>query len=91
MRFDRFLPLAAVTMLLGSVTSCAPRVQKIYIPTCPHITAYSVADQQQLKREIQAHTEASMIRRVASDYIGLRDQARACQTKAKQVQDHGTH
>lgn len=61
------------------------------VPTCPHIMAYSIADNQRLKREIQAHTEASMIRRVASDYIGLRDQARACQAKAKKVQDHGTH
>ena len=47
-----------------------------YVP-CPTLVTYSTADQQALSGEITAHPQPQTIRWIG-DYIGLRDQVRAC-------------
>lgn len=48
-----------------------------YVP-CPSLVSYSKQDQKALGVELQAHPQPQTIR-VIGDYIGLRDQVRACQ------------
>nr|WP_156475477.1 hypothetical protein [Gluconobacter thailandicus] len=50
-----------------------------YAP-CPTLVTYSVADQKALAAEIRAHPSPQVIRWIG-DYIGYRDQARACSKK----------
>lgn len=47
-----------------------------YVP-CPTLVTYSATDQQALAGEISAHPQPQTIRWIG-DYIGLRDQVRAC-------------
>ena len=47
-----------------------------YVP-CPTLVTYSAADQKALAGEITARPQAQTIRWIG-DYIGLRDQVRAC-------------
>ncbi|GBR46605.1 hypothetical protein GRO01_26830 [Gluconobacter roseus NBRC 3990] len=47
-----------------------------YVP-CPTLVTYSTTDQQALASEITAHPQPQTIRWIG-DYIGLRDQVRAC-------------
>jgi hypothetical protein len=46
--------------------------------TCPPVANYSVADQTRTADEVEALAEGAVIVRMLSDYIVLRDQARAC-------------
>jgi len=50
-----------------------------YVP-CPTLVTYSKADQAALAAEIRAHPGPQTVRWIG-DYIGLRDQVRACSTK----------
>ncbi|GAB6854028.1 hypothetical protein [Asaia astilbis] len=63
----------ALVSLLG-LSSCSS-VQ--YVP-CPTLVAYSKADQAALAAEIKAGPKPETVRWIG-DYIGLRDQVRACQ------------
>ncbi|MBS1079085.1 hypothetical protein [Gluconobacter kondonii] len=47
-----------------------------YVP-CPTLVTYSKADQTALATEIKAHPQPQTVRWI-EDYIGLRDQVRAC-------------
>ncbi|QQX91356.1 hypothetical protein IGS75_01555 [Gluconobacter sphaericus] len=47
-----------------------------YVP-CPTLVTYSSADQAALATEIKAHPQPQTVRWIG-DYIGLRDQVRAC-------------
>lgn len=61
-------------IILGlTLTSCT---SVRYVP-CPTIVSYSNADQKELVREIQGDTQIQVVRWIG-DYIGLRDQVRAC-------------
>ncbi|MBS1063452.1 hypothetical protein [Gluconobacter wancherniae] len=50
-----------------------------YVP-CPTLVTYSAADQKALATEIRARPQSQTIRWLG-DYIGLRDQVRACSKK----------
>ncbi|GAB6854481.1 hypothetical protein [Asaia astilbis] len=63
----------ALVALLG-LSSCSS-VQ--YVP-CPVLVTYSKADQAALAAEIKANPNPETVRWIG-DYIGLRDQVRACQ------------
>ncbi len=61
-------------IVLGlALTSCT---SVRYVP-CPTIVSYSNADQKELAREIQGDTQIQVVRWIG-DYMGLRDQVRAC-------------
>ncbi|WP_229315987.1 hypothetical protein [Gluconobacter wancherniae] len=47
---------------------------------CPTLVTYSAADQKALATEIRARPQSQTIRWLG-DYIGLRDQVRACSKK----------
>lgn len=61
-------------IVLGLVLTSCTSVR--YVP-CPTIVSYSNADQKELVKEIQGDTQIQVIRWIG-DYIGLRDQVRAC-------------
>ncbi|MCW2264168.1 hypothetical protein M2305_000115 [Gluconobacter cerinus] len=63
-------------VLALSLTGCT---SVRYVP-CPTLVTYSAADQKALATEIRAHPSPQVIRWI-SDYIGYRDQARACSKK----------
>lgn len=50
-----------------------------YVP-CPTIVTYSAADQKALATEIRKNPQPQTVRWIG-DYIGLRDQVRACSKK----------
>lgn len=50
-----------------------------YVP-CPTFVTYSKADQEALTAEIKANPNPETVRWIG-DYIGLRDQVRACQKR----------
>ncbi|MDN7351773.1 hypothetical protein [Acetobacter senegalensis] len=78
MRFLMFLTaLALVAPLLSGCESVR------YKTVCPTLVTYSLTDQTQLAQELVAAPSATMTRRVVRDYVGLRDQVRACQTDGK--------
>ena len=62
-----------VLVALMGLTRCSPMH---YVP-CPTLVPYSTADQAALAAEIQANPQPQTIRWIG-DYIGLRDQVRAC-------------
>ncbi len=59
--------------LVLTLTSCT---SVRYVP-CPSLISYSDADQKELAREIQNSPHSQVVRWI-EDYIGLRDQVRAC-------------
>lgn len=65
-------------MLIGSliavVTGCTPAITSI----CPPIQVYSNEFNKELAAEIEALPDNSLIPRVVSDYISLRDQIKTC-------------
>jgi len=63
----------ALSALLG--LSACTSVQ--YVP-CPTLVTYSKEDQVALAAEIKANPKPATVRWIG-DYIGLRDQVRACQ------------
>lgn len=65
-------PLKAL-LLCAALTGCT---SVRYVP-CPTLVTYSTAEQQALAGEITAHPQPQTIRWIG-DYIGLRDQVRAC-------------
>lgn len=58
------------------VTSCASSPQVAI--HCPQVKPWSPAEQRQLKAEIDPLNADSMIVRWLSDYVAMRDKARAC-------------
>ena len=60
-------------LLCAALTGCT---SVRYVP-CPTLVTYSTAEQQALASEISAHPQPQTIRWIG-DYIGLRDQVRAC-------------
>lgn len=61
-------------IVLGiTLTSCT---SARYVP-CPTLVSYSAADQKELASEIRKSPQTQMMRWIG-DYIGLRDQVRAC-------------
>lgn len=60
-------------LLCAALTGCT---SVRYVP-CPTLVTYSTIDQQALAGEISAHPQLQTIRWIG-DYIGLRDQVRAC-------------
>lgn len=63
-------------VLMLAFTSCT---SVRYVP-CPTLVSYSKADQAALATEIRANPQPQTVRWIG-DYIGLRDQVRACQRK----------
>lgn len=59
---------------LGFVLTSCTSVQ--YVP-CPTVIAYSNTDQMELANEINDNPRQQIVRWLG-DYIGLRDQVRAC-------------
>lgn len=59
---------------LGLVLTSCTSVR--YVP-CPTLVAYSNTDQMELANEINANPRPQVMRWIG-DYIGLRDQVRAC-------------
>lgn len=66
--------LAIFVLLAVSLSGCT---SVKYVP-CPVLVTYTKQDQKALGAELQAHPSPQTIR-VVGDYIGLRDQVRACQ------------
>ncbi|MBS1065945.1 hypothetical protein [Gluconobacter kondonii] len=62
------------SLLLCAVLTGCTSVR--YVP-CPTLVTYSKADQTALATEIKAHPQPQTVRWI-EDYIGLRDQVRAC-------------
>lgn len=65
---------AAMTLALV-LAGCAPRI----VTACPPLVEYSPAFQDRLAGELAALPEGAATLRAVQDYIGLRDQIRACQ------------
>lgn len=68
--------IAALAVLALAVSGCATPVLR---PVCPTLKTYSKADQTALKAELDAHPDTPETHRWIGDYIGTRDQIRACQ------------
>lgn len=66
--------LALIGLLL--VTSCASSQQVVI--HCPPVKPWSAAEQRQLKSELTPLPADSMIVLWLSDYVAMRDRARAC-------------
>ncbi|UMM63149.1 hypothetical protein [Aristophania vespae] len=66
--------LSFLTFILLAACS-TPRFR----PICPTLVEYSQTDQQALATELLQPAKHTQIVRWISDYIGLRDQVRACQ------------
>ncbi|MDF7675088.1 hypothetical protein PT277_05125 [Acetobacteraceae bacterium ESL0709] len=60
-------------VLLGGCTSPRPKT------VCPTLVTYSKTDQQTLMTELMKTSDKPQLVRWLGDYIGLRDQVRACQ------------
>jgi len=60
-------------LLCAALTGCT---SVRYVP-CPTLVTYSAADQRALAGEITSNPQPQTIRWIG-DYIGLRDQVRAC-------------
>lgn len=58
-----------------AMAGCSTEVVK---PVCPSLVAYTKADQAALAAEVSA-ADRPQTARWLSDYVGLRDQVRACQ------------
>ena len=63
-------------VLMLALTGCT---SVRYVP-CPTLVTYSAADQKALATEIRANPQPQTVRWIG-DYIGLRDQVRACSKK----------
>ncbi len=59
-----------------ALTGCA---SVRYVP-CPTLVTYAAADQKALATEIRTNPQPETVRWIG-DYIGLRDQVRACSKK----------
>jgi len=71
---------AALLVLLGVAGCSMPSVQTV----CPAMVPYSQQDQAALAGELRAHPDLIQVPRWLQDYIGLRDQVRACRNTGKQ-------
>ncbi len=56
------------------LTACSPTITSV----CPPIEVYSKEFNKELAAEIEALPDNSLIPRVVSDYISLRDQIKTC-------------
>lgn len=64
-----------ISVLIGLfLTACSPTITNI----CPPIQEYSKEFNKELAAEIEALPDNSLIPRVVSDYISLRDQIKTC-------------
>lgn len=61
-------------ILLLFVAACSPTITNV----CPPIEVYSKEFNKELAAEIEALPDSSLIPRVVSDYISLRDQIKTC-------------
>lgn len=59
------------------LTGCATAGSETHAP-CPPVVEYSSADQARAADEVEALQEGAVVVRMLSDYVVLRDQARAC-------------
>lgn len=59
------------------LAGCSPTITSV----CPPIQQYSKQFNQSLATEIEALPDSSLIPRVISDYISLRDQNKLCRSK----------
>lgn len=68
-----FVVSGGILVLLVSCASAPPgRI-------CPHIVPYTPDEQHALAAELRAHRDLVEVPRFIGDYIGLRDQVRACE------------
>ncbi len=67
----RLMPIWAI---MAVVTGCTPNITNV----CPPIQVYSKEFNKELAAEIESLPGNSLIPRVLSDYISLRDQLRVC-------------
>ncbi|ATJ89416.1 hypothetical protein HK16_10680 [Acetobacter senegalensis] len=80
-RSMRFLMVLTALALVAPLLSGCESVR--YKTVCPTLVTYSLTDQTQLAQELAADPQAVMTHRVVRDYVGLRDQVRACQESGK--------
>lgn len=80
-RSMRFLMLLTALALAAPLLSGCESVR--YKTVCHTLVTYSLTDQTQLAQELAADPQAVMTHRVVRDYVGLRDQVRACQANGK--------
>ena len=59
------------------LSACAMGGSETSVP-CPPVVEYTAADQARVAAEVEALPEGAVIIRMLSDYVVLRDQARAC-------------
>ena len=64
-------------ILLLFLAACTPTITSV----CPPIQQYSFQFNQSLATEIEALPNNSLIPRVVSDYINLRNQLKICRSK----------
>ncbi len=69
--------IIALFMACGFISACTPTITSV----CPPIQKYSFQFNQSLATEIEALPNNSLIPRVVSDYINLRDQLKICRSK----------
>lgn len=62
------------SILLLFLVACSPTITNV----CPPIEVYSKEFNKELAAEIEALPDSSLIPRVLSDYISLRDQLKTC-------------
>lgn len=77
----RFLMMLTALALIAPLLSGCESVR--YKTVCPTLVTYSLTDQTQLAQELVAAPQATVTHRVVRDYVGLRDQVRACQESRK--------
>jgi len=62
------------SILLLFLVACSPTITNV----CPPIQVYSKEFNKELAAEIEALPDSSLIPRVVSDYVSLRDQLKTC-------------
>ena len=70
-------PPSALLIATLWLNGCATAGSETRAP-CPPVVEYTAADQARAADEVEALPEGAVIVRMLSDYVVLRDQARAC-------------
>jgi len=78
----RSLRVLACLAALAMVAACAPPAAVVV--GCPAVKPWSAAEQDEMRRELDAMAADAILVAVMSDYVRMRDEARACFLAPKQ-------
>ena len=70
--------LAALVIVTSLLSACATVNSERVVGVCPPVVEYDAEFQTRAAAEVQALPEGSAINEMLSDYVVMREQARAC-------------